>query len=174
MSPQRPCAIQWNSYSPAYAAQNKFCFPRMVFQWLWVFSTPPRREAYFLIYWKSQFWHAQNPSEKQCFISYHKSNEIWCAQNASQRSLYCMFVVPAEGFLKKQESALPRVVPLTFFSCCRPRASTHCWFFQHLPSENRFSHRLISKSVIGVQVFHLGPPMCHHHFCLFNSEWESL
>ena len=65
--------------------------------------------------------------------------KFWCAQDASQRSLFCIFNVLALDFFKIQESALPRITPLTFFSCQFLRASTHSWFLQHLSRDNRFS-----------------------------------
>ena len=79
------------------------------------FFGSPQRESDFWNHWNSQFHDAQNPSEKQCFIFEHKFHEIWCAQNPSHTSHYCILIVPAGDFLKKQESALPRIMALVFF-----------------------------------------------------------
>ena len=146
----------------------------MLFQWLSIFFGSPPREADFWNHWNSQFHDAQNPSQKHGFIFDHKFHEIWCAQNASQRSLFRIFIVLALDFCRIKESALPRITPLTFFSCCRAGASTHSWFLQHLPIENRFFECENLKSVNAVRVFHLGHQNCHHHFCLFKFEWETL
>ena len=99
----------------------------MLFQWLCIFFGSPPWEADFWNHWNSQFHDAQNPSQKHGFIFDHKFHEIWCAQNASQRSLFRIFIVLALDFCKIKESALPRITPLTFFSCCRAGASTHSW-----------------------------------------------
>ena len=138
------------------------------------FSGSPPWEADFWNRWNSQFHDAQNPSQKHGFIFDHKIHEIWCAQNASQRSLFRIFVVPAWDFLNFKESALPRITPFTFFSCCRAGANTHSWFLQHLTIENRFFWNENLKTVNAVRTFHLGHQNCHHHFCLFNFEWETL
>ena len=122
-------------------ATSKFMLPSMFFQCLCIFFGSPQREADFWNHWNSQFHDAQNPSEKHGFIFDHKIHEIWCAQNASQRSLFRIFIVLAWDFCKIKESALPRLAPLTFFSCCRAGASTHSWFLQHLPIENRLFRR---------------------------------
>ena len=162
------------SHPCAGTGNIKTLAPVNAFSMIVHFFGSPQREADFWNPWNSQFHDAQNPSEKQCFIFDHKFHEIWGAQNPSHTSHYCILIVPAGDFLKKQESALPRIMALVFFSCCRAHASTHSWFFQDLPSENRFFHRLIAKSVIGVQVFHLGHQICYHHFRIFQIEWESL
>ena len=78
------------------------------------------------------------------------------------------------GLLQNQGIGTPTHYAAHFFSCCCEGASTHSCFLQHLPIENRFFGGENLKSVNAVRVFHLGHQNRHHHFRLFNFEWETL
>ena len=110
----------------------------MLFQWLCISFGSPQRGADYSFVQNFIFLFAQNPSEKQTFNSDHKNHEIWCAQNASQRSLFRVFIVFALDVFTIKEWALPRIVALTFFSCCRAGASTHSCFFNTSPARIAF------------------------------------
>ena len=146
----------------------------MLFQWLSIFFGSPPWHADFWNHWNSQFHDAQNPSQKHGFIFDHKFHEIWCAQNASQRSLFRIFIVLALDFCRIKESALPRITPLTFFLAA-VQVPVHILGFCNT-SQLRivFFEGENLKSVNAVRTFHLGHQNCHHHFCLFNFEWETL
>ena len=147
----------------------------MLFQWLCIFFRKSPAGSRFLKSLKFTISWCAEPKPEAWFHFWSQiSWNLMCAERKPEIT-FSHFHCSRIGLLQNQGIGTPTHYAAHFFFLAAVRVPVHnLGFCNTSPVGIVFFGGENLKSVNAVRTFHLGHQNCHHHFCLFNFEWETL